>query len=383
VDERGPLSQARVQAIADEITRQTGLHVDITIGSSTTRTLVQVPGWGDIAPLGYLEERWVAPGANLAIEHGLQWANLAIGAAALPTCACAVALLVAVSVIGRGVQWSLLAALGWRRRSIVRLLLMEALLLGGVGSVGGLGLGWLVLRVVHLSADGRALMTGLILAILPGPLTVLAVRFDTLGRAHGPLVGPLVGGARRSEGRPLTAFRVFWANGLGAPRATALANGVVLSAAVGLLLLGLGRHLDLTWGATRLGEHIVNVTRLFYDVLAALCLAIAMLATGALMASVVRRCRREIAICLAFGWRPQHVSGAILTQVALMGLAAGLAGSVGALTLLALAGVAAPDRLIVLPAIGVPVALLTSVLGALWPVWRSVADMPRSALVEL
>lgn len=61
----------RVSQVALEIHQRMGLQVIVTLGSSPRPTLVYVPGVAkgqggatqDIAPLGWVEERWIAVGA--------------------------------------------------------------------------------------------------------------------------------------------------------------------------------------------------------------------------------------------------------------------------------------------------------------------------------
>src|SRR5574341_2508076 len=67
--------QRKIEAIAIEIQRRTGLDVDIMVGSSPKRVLVHVPG------IGYVEEQWIQKGVNLIYKQGIQTGNwLLIGA---------------------------------------------------------------------------------------------------------------------------------------------------------------------------------------------------------------------------------------------------------------------------------------------------------------
>ncbi|MFH1909447.1 MAG: hypothetical protein ABIL11_19050, partial [Chloroflexota bacterium] len=64
-----PAAQRKIEAIAIEIQRQTGLDVDIMVGSSPKRILVHVPG------IGYVEEQWIQKGVNLIYKQGIQSGN--------------------------------------------------------------------------------------------------------------------------------------------------------------------------------------------------------------------------------------------------------------------------------------------------------------------
>jgi hypothetical protein len=69
IDGFTPYAQRKIEAIAIEIARRTGLEVDIMAGSSPRRILVHVPG------IGYVEEQWIQKGVNLVYKQGIQAGN--------------------------------------------------------------------------------------------------------------------------------------------------------------------------------------------------------------------------------------------------------------------------------------------------------------------
>ena len=75
IEDLGPASQRKIEAVAVEIANSTGLAVDIVVGSSPSRVLVHVPG------IGYVEEQWIKKGVNLVYREGIQAGSwLLIGA---------------------------------------------------------------------------------------------------------------------------------------------------------------------------------------------------------------------------------------------------------------------------------------------------------------
>jgi len=383
VGERNAISQARVEAVADEIERRTGLHVDITLGSALNRTLVSIPGWEDSPPTGYVEEGWVVKGANLAIGQETHWANLTVFVAALVTCLSAVAILMASSVLSRSAQWALLHALGWRPRAVRGLVLREAALLGAVGGLLGLGVGWLGGRLAQIQlAQAQLLAAPAATCLLCVGAALYAVR---LQRQNATRPDRALRQGAASPGRRWPRVVSLWSFSLrGAIGRWGLAGlaWLALAAAVALclLLLGVGDRLDATWGATRLGEHIGGMARGYYGLLLVVCLAVAAAAITDLMASEARRRRGEIGACLAVGWRPGHVVGVFVRQATLLGLAAGLTGSVVALALLVALTGALPAGWPAFAAMGVALALALSATSAFWPARRSTQVPPAETM---
>ncbi|NLF10170.1 MAG: hypothetical protein GX597_00100 [Anaerolineaceae bacterium] len=60
IDTLTPTAQRKIETIASEIVRRTGLTVDVMVGSSPRRVLVHVPG------VGYVEEGWIQKGVSLS-----------------------------------------------------------------------------------------------------------------------------------------------------------------------------------------------------------------------------------------------------------------------------------------------------------------------------
>ncbi|NLD74501.1 MAG: hypothetical protein GX649_17510, partial [Chloroflexi bacterium] len=126
VETLSPEGLARIDAVAAEIHRRTGLDVDVVAGASPRQVTVRIPDYGDTLPVGYLEETWTELGvgralhAEVAVVAG-RWAGplaalyglLALGA--LPAL-----------LAGRVADLRLLLALGWRRWAVVRYALLEA-----------------------------------------------------------------------------------------------------------------------------------------------------------------------------------------------------------------------------------------------------------------
>ncbi len=92
----GEESWKHIQQVAQEIRQQTGLQVVVTLGSSPQPTLVYVPGvhagtFGSeqtVAPVGWVEERWIHIGVGLTYLKQLGATRLLLLGTVLAVCLC-------------------------------------------------------------------------------------------------------------------------------------------------------------------------------------------------------------------------------------------------------------------------------------------------------
>ncbi|MEW6233586.1 MAG: FtsX-like permease family protein [Chloroflexota bacterium] len=380
-EQRNVKSQALVEAVAAEIERWTGLHVDITLGSSLNRTMVYIPGYEDIPPLGYVEEGWVVKGANRAIAHRVNWANLVLSLTAFVTCLSAIAILLASSTLARTRQWSLLHALGWRPGAIRAAVLLEAGLLGGVGGLLALGVGWLIGHWLKLSFTWGQFVSvppvTFLLCLLASSYALRQV--DALR----PVTAMRQGTVTPSRWR--VALSSMWAlslRGLMERRGLSTLSFLMLTATTTLLvmLLGIGGDLERFLGTTRLGDHLLGLAGWYYYLLLVVCLVIAGVAIADLVLTEVRRRRAEIGVLLAIGWRKAHIVWVFVGQAALLGMAGGLSGSFSGMALLKILGGERPLGWPQASAAGVVFILMVSIGSALYPAWQAAHVPPAESM---
>src|SRR5260370_33917743 len=87
-------SWQHIHQVPQEIHQQTGLQVVVTLGSSPQPTLVYVPGVGfgelgadrNIAPIGWVEERWIHIGVGLTFLNQLGSPRFLLLCPAFPSC---------------------------------------------------------------------------------------------------------------------------------------------------------------------------------------------------------------------------------------------------------------------------------------------------------
>ena len=130
ITEMGADAQARIEQVADEIVRQTGLHVDVMVGSSPQPMLVHIPGYQGVEGRGYIEENWVKKNVNTLIQSGMNLADSLLFAAMLAAGVLLLFNLNTFLMLGRVSEVALYNALGWRRSAIIKRLLGQVLPVG-------------------------------------------------------------------------------------------------------------------------------------------------------------------------------------------------------------------------------------------------------------
>src|SRR6266568_9227443 len=145
-------SWKRIQQVVQEIHLQTGLQVVVTLGSSPQPTLVYVPGihvgefdaTQTIAPIGWVEERWIHIGVGLSYLSQLGSTRLLLLGAVLAVCLGYLAVAFSALVSSQRRDFAILSVLGWRPWQPIRLFLAQALILAIGGGIIGLGLALLI-----------------------------------------------------------------------------------------------------------------------------------------------------------------------------------------------------------------------------------------------
>jgi hypothetical protein len=313
-----PAAVRRIETVAAQIVAETGLHVDVVAGSSPVDLRVAVPGVGTMA------ERWTTLGTAAEIVSGAEGLSALLLAAALLV---VVAYLAAFGLFLTGDQAAeigILRRVGWRRRSLVTLVAIQALALGSLAAALTVGLVAGLAAVASQHVSGWALAAAAVAVLAAHPLAAGLAGFARLGRASGEarqhprparIRGALLGLA-------LTFAREAPARTLVAGTATALALAVAgLVAAVEVAAGGELR-------ATIFGA-VVSVRLAPYHLLAA---AAALFAAGALILDgallTVERRLALIGTLRAVGWRSGAIRRLVTLETTLPALVAGLVAAV-------------------------------------------------------
>lgn len=385
IEDLSPASQQKIEAVAIEIARTTGLTVDIVVGSSPARVLVHVPG------IGYVEEQWIQKGVNLSYREGIQAASWLLIGAVLFAGGLFTLDLTWADVAAEGRWIALRKAVGWRSGAVFRRVMGRALRIAALAAGMGTAGAWLVSQAGGWELPDPRLWAGVPAALLAlAGLASLppawsasrippAVGLRTQGYRRGRYIWP-----RRGSPGPATATGLAglaW-NGLARRpgRALLTALGAAVSAALLTLLLAVALDQRGFLSGTLLGEFVLQRIEPYHYAIAGIGFALAALSilNGQLM-SVLER-RREVGVMKAIGWRTRSVAAQFVLEGALLAAVGGAAGAAVGLAIFWALYRSLPAS----PAVGLlpPLAAgLVGALAALYPA-RLAARVPPAQAVR-
>ncbi|MFZ5767589.1 MAG: FtsX-like permease family protein, partial [Bacillota bacterium] len=279
--ERSPETQRRLEVVASEIARVTGLHVDITAGSSPRRVNVYLPGYGDVEGVGWIEEPWVQKGLHLDVSRRVQGDSVMLSSVMLLAAGVFALHMSRLNLHRRRRELSLLLALGWRWRTVALYTFLELLFVGMVAAGVSLPVALVVSRPLGLRIPpGKALLAGPVtvaLALVAGLLVFAELRRIT------PWEGVAAAGYSSSPvGRAGFSFLGYAWYSLRRRRGHLVPVGVLMALGSGVLVLlqmllrGTAGYLEMTL----LGEYILVGVRPYHQVIAGVSYLVAGLAVS-------------------------------------------------------------------------------------------------------
>lgn len=324
VDDLSPASQRKIEAIAIEIAEQTGLEVDIMVGSSPTRVLVQVPG------VGYVEEQWIQKGVNLSYRQGINSGTVLLIASMLVTGLVFVFDLASNEIAANEGLIALQKALGWRSGTLLRQLLREVTII----SLAATALGAILALIIINIFDWARLELPII------GLTVLSVPLISLLGAIWPALISVTGspaqriqhrGVMATETRKRTSFSL-WTYAREELRRRPLrtwltVTAITLSAALLVVLWATVTEQQSVLSGTLLGEFLIVSIEYYHFAIVAVGFILASLSTANSLFGSVLSQRGEIALLKTFGWHTKRVAQLFLVQGAMLGLSGGIIGA--------------------------------------------------------
>ncbi|MBA3876752.1 MAG: hypothetical protein C0498_07425 [Anaerolinea sp.] len=335
-----PGALAAVERVAGAIAGL-GLTVDVVAASSPQAVDIYVPAYDTSsdppADLGWVRQNWTTLGAAPRVDRALGETNLALLLLALVAVTVVIAGTQLLSAAARSREAAILAAIGWRRGSIVRWQAGESLIAGTIVLALGL-LGWAVsarepLGLAVAVYGGTAfIVSGLAAAVLVRP----AVRRVAAGDVVIPhrRLSPFVGGLRTYALRSLLARP--W-------RSATIVAGLALAAATiapGLAVLAsVGSRVGPTLLASALAERLAAYQLALIGLIGLGTLAFTLLA---LRLDLETR-QSELRVLRAAGWRPGDVGRMLAwTRLGLALPAALLAAGLAFVTAAQIAGADVP-----------------------------------------
>jgi hypothetical protein len=333
----GPASQKRLEQVAADIHKRTGLAVDIIKGSSTESVSVRVPAGTYGRPAMTVHQAWLKENVAISFFNAINATTVVMSIVVAVVAVLLTMQTTYATVRRRRTELVLLRAVGWPSWRLALLMELEVIALGVLVALVAAVVAGLIIVVNH---PGGGIETGILLAapaaiVLTalagaGP-ALIASRTPPLAALRGPgrlrrhrrriVRGPFSLGIREA----LTTWR--WQTLLGA---LATGVGALFLGAVLAILHDFHTSLDNTALAQQLSDEVGP-----FDVLLGL-LAVALGATTAV--SVVLVATRErlphFATLRALGWSRVKVAQVVAGQALAVGLLGGVLGVI-ALSILA------------------------------------------------
>ncbi|WP_214843271.1 ABC transporter permease [Exiguobacterium sp. s150] len=381
VDELNEASEARLQAVAKEIEQATGLITDVTLGSSPQMALTYLPGLKEGEALGWVQQPWVRLGSSFTIFEETKMGMGGVIASVILVAILYVFTSNVIMLYARKKEFAVLLSLGWGPRQLSRLLLIEALLLGGVVAL----IAWSILGAFLLAGDTattglRVLLVGfggLGIYVLGSLVPIMMIRrikpYEAL-RSGATTRGLRVVRAEGVLGMAFNQLVTQWKRTL----LTLLAIAVPTSLFMFFLFVSV--RLQGVMFTSFLGEYVALEVGTMHYVAMGVSLLIAVLTTTEVMWQNINERRSEIAILKATGWRTANVRRLVLVEGGLLGFLAGLLGLIvaGVLVWNVYGSLPLTELLLLTATLLVPV--LTGLIGALLPAQMAVNVLPYQAM---
>lgn len=314
-------SWQRIQQVAGLIHQRTHLPVVVTLGSSPRPTLVYVPGVNQgqfgarqtIAPVGWVEERWIDIGASILYLAQLGAIRFLLLGAVLAVCLGYVVVAFSALATAQRKDFAILSALGWPPWQPARLFLVQALLFAIVGGLTGLSIALLLITLL------RAIpLWPVVVWALPTMMAMALVSslYPLWNLWHIHPAEILRAGSAVTSRRAVLLNVPFWSKvspmGMLAVRnltrshpRTLVAIGSLFFSAVLLVLMAssiLALHQSLQ--GTLLGNVVLVQTAVPQIAGSIIAVLLTFLSVADLLLLQVRERRQEIGLLQAVGWRP-------------------------------------------------------------------------------
>lgn len=339
----------RVTQIAQLIEQRTGLRVLVTIGSSPKPTLIYVPGQLHVAPLGWVEERWIAVGAGILYLNQLGETQTLLLGAVLLVCFGYLAVTLSSLVSSQRRELALLSALGWRPWHPTGTFLLQTLILSSGGGIAGIGLALLLISLIGASPPWILVFWTLPIVLA---LALLSALYPLWHLWHIQPAEALRAGTAVSSGSSDGTSRLdrwnatFWSR-LPAVGGMALRNltrsrlraviaigSLFLSAILLTVMVDGLLAFRQTLQGTLLGDYVLLQTAVPQIAGATFAVLLTFLSVADLLLLQVRERQKEIGVLQAVGWRSYLVQRLFVQEgmtLALLGTVPGVLVALGVL----------------------------------------------------
>ncbi|HEU0003857.1 MAG TPA: FtsX-like permease family protein, partial [Ktedonobacteraceae bacterium] len=344
-----------------------------------------------VAPVGWVEERWIQIGVGLTYLSQLGATQLLLLGTVLAVCLGYLAVAFSALASSQRKDLAVLSVLGWRPWQPIRLFLIQALILSVGGSIAGLGLALLVaafleatlLWFVVIGTIPLMLAFALISVLYPlwqiwhiRPAELLRTGASVkTGKAR--LLGSRFGGLLMPVGTLVL-------RNLGRSRIRALIAALSFCFSALLLMIMLNGVLALhqSLQGTLLGDYVLFQTAVPQIVGCVIALMLTFLSVADLLLLQVRERQQEIGLLQAVGWRPWAIQRLFVQE----GLFLALIGTVSGIlvSLWVLSAQHSAQNIVSVPLMACGVIVLMGMVSALaiLPAMRAVSRMEVVSLLR-
>lgn len=322
------VSRERVRLVANQIQQATGLDVDITIGSSPTLKLVDLPATAHGSPALVVTEKWVEKGVAVRLLHAIDRKSLLLFVLILLVCALVVSNATSAAVRARRTELAVLSCLGWQPGRLYRTVLAEVaaigLAAGLVGAVVAVPIGALLGNHIGIGRAALAVPAAVLLAGLAGLVPAWrASRVDPISAVHEPVIQPRA--TMRIRGiTSLATVSLLRTPGRLLLGMSALALGV----AALTLLLGVKEAFHGSVVGTLLGNAVDVQVRSADLVAAIVMIALGLAAIADILYLDIREQAAGYAALQASGWTDAAIARLVVIQAGLIAAAGSAVGGV-------------------------------------------------------
>ena len=320
-------SRERVRLAAEQITRETGLTVDITAGTSPTPQTIDLAAGDFGRPPLRLTEGWVQKGVSVLLLDSLDRKSLTLFVLVLVVCLLFLCNATVAAVRTRRSELGVLACVGWPAWRIFALLEVELLVTGFVAGLLGTGIASLLATGLSLSVNWWqvALITpcATLLAGLAGIWPAWRASHVTPVEA----ILPVVSAPRRAR-NVNTVTKLAWVGVRRLPGRTVLgAASLFVGVAALAVLVAVQRQFQGQVTGTALGDVVAIQVRSVDYVAAAITIGLGAFAVADVAYLNIAERTAEIGTLRSTGWTDGHLRRLFGTEAL---ITAALGASTGA-----------------------------------------------------
>jgi len=364
----------------------------VTLGSSPQPTLVYVPGVRagalgtdqNIAPIGWVEERWIHIGVGLVYLSQLGSTRLLLLGAVLAVCLGYLAVAFSALVSSQRRDFAVLSVLGWRPWQPIRLFLIQALVLAIGGGIVGLGLALLIASLLEATPlwfvviwTIPVMLAFALISTLYPLWQIWRIRPAELLRAGSSVSTGKVGLLGSRLGGLLMPIGTLVLRNLGRSRTRALIAMLSLFFSALLLMIMFNGVLALhqVLQGTLLGDYVLFQTAVPQIAGCVIAIVLTFLSVADLLLLQVRERQKEIGLLQAVGWRLWAIQRLFVQEGLILAIIGTVPGVLVSLWVLAAQHSAQKIVSVPLIACGVIVLMVMVSALALLPALRAVSRM--------